>query len=108
MARPGGELAEAERPQLPAQRLLADRQAECVEHPLRQIDEAPAHHPVRRRDRTGLDGPRQRSPLLVAEERQLARCLAIDEPGGASRVEGKDSISHRPPPDAAERRRLAT
>src|ERR1700751_5810100 len=53
MARTRGELAIAQAPQDPAQRLLADRDAEFRIDPLRQIDQPPAHHPVHRRVRAG-------------------------------------------------------
>src|SRR5690349_19752310 len=95
MTWPGRELAEAERPQLAAQRLLTDRQAELVEHPLDQIDQPPAHHSVRRRDRTGLDDPRQGLSLRTGEQRRLARRLAVDETGRSVRVEGENPIAHR-------------
>jgi hypothetical protein len=59
MARAGRYFAKAEGAPRVAQGRLADRDGECVEHPLRQIDEPPAHHAVRRRDRAPLDDPRQ-------------------------------------------------
>jgi hypothetical protein len=40
---------------LPTERLLGDRDAEFLQDPLRQIDQPPAHHTVRRWDRTTLD-----------------------------------------------------
>src|SRR5260370_22282838 len=46
--------AEPHGPQFPAQGLRADRHAKLLEHPLRQIDEPPAHHAMDRRDRTAL------------------------------------------------------
>ena len=46
MARPCGELAIAHGAQLPAQRLLGDRDAELLEDRLCQIDEPPTHHAV--------------------------------------------------------------
>jgi hypothetical protein len=38
MPRPGRQLAQLKGAQFTAQRLLADRNAEFVEHPLRQVD----------------------------------------------------------------------
>jgi hypothetical protein len=45
MARPRGELAVAHGAQLPAERLLGDRDAELLEDPLCQIDQPPMHQP---------------------------------------------------------------
>ena len=50
MARAGRELAIVHGPQLPAQRLLGDGEAELLPEPLDQIDQAPAHHAVDGRD----------------------------------------------------------
>jgi hypothetical protein len=51
VARPGGESAVAHGAQLPAERLLGDRDAEFLEDPLRQIDQPPADHAVLCRNR---------------------------------------------------------
>jgi len=55
VARSGREFAVAHSAQLPAERLLGDRDAEFLEDPLRQIDQPPAHHAMDRRDRAALD-----------------------------------------------------
>src|SRR5258708_26898774 len=39
--------------------LLADRDGECVEHPLRQVDQPPAYHPMRDRKSTRLNSSHQ-------------------------------------------------
>src|SRR6266513_2756985 len=51
MARSGRQLAQAKGAQLTAQRLLADRNTEFLEDPLRQVDQPPTNHAVNRRDR---------------------------------------------------------
>ena len=82
--RPGGELGIAHRPQLPAQRLPADREAEALPDPLHEVDEAPAHHAVEIGLRTRLDRRGERRAMLRLQERRLARRLAVDQPGGPS------------------------
>ena len=72
MARPGRQLAEAHRAQLPAQGLLGDRDGELVPDPLCEIDQPPADHPVSRRDRPALDNPGKRLALGLVELRRLA------------------------------------
>src|ERR1043165_4808657 len=57
MARPGRQFTEPKGTQFTAQGLLAERNCKLVEDPLRQIDQSPAHHPVRRWDRPILDNP---------------------------------------------------
>ena len=52
-------------PQLAAQRLLGDGEAELLPEPLDQIDQAPAHHAVDRRHRPTLDDGHQ--GLALAE-----------------------------------------
>src|SRR5207302_458560 len=44
MPRPGRQLAQLQGAQFTAQRLLADRNAKFVEHPLCEVDQPPAHH----------------------------------------------------------------
>src|SRR5262249_31260112 len=65
--RSGRELAVAHGAQLPAERLLGDRDAEFLEDPLRQIDQPPAHHAMDRRDRAALDHAGDGPPLKVIE-----------------------------------------
>jgi hypothetical protein len=77
MSGTGGELPEAHGPQFPAEGLLADRNAELLEHPLRQINQPPADHAMSRRYRPRFDDPHQSPPLLVAQERRVARRLAV-------------------------------
>jgi hypothetical protein len=107
MARAGGKLAIAHRAQHPAQRLLADRDAEFRRDPLRQIDQPPAHHPVHRRVGTGFDDPLQGRTLLGIQQRRLTRRLAVDQPLRAGRVERQHPVPHRLDPDAADPGRFA-
>src|SRR5262249_12208153 len=53
--------------QLPAERLLGDRDAELLEYPLRQINQPPAHHTVHCRDRATLNHAGDGLPLSVIE-----------------------------------------
>ena len=107
MARPGRQFAKAKGAQFAAQGLLADRNREVVEHPLRQIDEPPAHHPVRRRDRARLDSLRQGLALGGIEQRRLAGRLAVDQPRRARGIERQHPVAHRRQSYAADLGRLA-
>jgi hypothetical protein len=49
MTRPRRQLRVAERPELPAERRLADRDAERLPHPGGEVDQPPPHHAVGRR-----------------------------------------------------------
>src|SRR5215472_14726632 len=55
MARPRRELAEPQGAQLLAHRLFRNREPELLPQPLHQVDDAPPHHPMDRRDRACLD-----------------------------------------------------
>src|SRR5262245_42134286 len=79
MARPGREFAVAHRPELPAERLLNDRDAEFLKYPLRQIDQPPAYHAMDRRDRTTFDHAGKCSAVAVVELGWLPRRLAVQE-----------------------------
>src|SRR6266536_282304 len=93
VARPGRELAITHGPQLPAQGLLGNGDAELLEDPLRQIDQPPSHHPVDSRDRASLDHPLNGSALDVIKLRGLARRLAVQKTVGASRIEAEHPIA---------------
>jgi hypothetical protein len=107
MARPGGEPSEAHPAQLAAQGLLGDGDLELVPHPLRQIDQPPAHHPVHRRDRSALDDPRQRLALRLIQLRRLPRRLAVDQPVRSLGVEPQHPVANRLQPDIPDPRRGA-
>jgi hypothetical protein len=87
MAGSGGELAVAHLAQLAAQRLDGDREPELLKHPLRQINQPPAHDAMDRRRRPFFDYFHQRRAMRVIELGRLAGSLAIDEAVGAMRVE---------------------
>ena len=107
MARSGRQFAEAESPQFAAQGLFADRNGELIKDPLRQIDQPPAHHAVRRRDRSRLDDLRQSAALGGIEQRCLARRLAVDQPRRTLGIERQDPVAYRLHADAADRGRRA-
>ena len=106
MARPGRQLAQLQGAQFAAQRLLADRNAEFVEHPLRQVDQPPAHDAVNRRDRAALDDLQQRLPVRLpvrlAEQRGVAGRLAVHQPRRSLGVEGQHPVPHRLQPNPAD------
>ena len=102
MSGTGGELPEAHGPKFPAEGLLADRNAELVEHPLRQINQPPADHAMSRRYRARFNDPHQSPPLLVAQERRVARRLAVHEAGRPLRVEGQYPVPDRLQPDTTD------
>jgi hypothetical protein len=69
----GPELTEAHRPQLPAQSLLGNPDAVLLPHPLRQVDQPPAHDPMDRRDWTALDDAGEFPALDTVELGEGAR-----------------------------------
>src|SRR3546814_10534542 len=73
MTGPRRQLAIAEPAQLTAQGLRADRDRELVPDPLRQIEQPPAHHAMRRRDRSVLDDLRQCPAVLLVKQWRRAR-----------------------------------
>src|SRR5262245_17908430 len=79
VARPGREFAVAHGPELPAECLLGDRDAEFLKYPLCQIDQPPAHHAVDRRDRTTFDHAGKCSAVAVVELGWLPRRLAVQQ-----------------------------
>src|SRR5882672_11094102 len=85
-------LAIAHGPQLPAQGLLGDGDAELLEDPLPQIDQPPAHHAVDRRDRSALDHPRDSLALGIIELRGLARRFAVKQPVRTACIEPQHPI----------------
>jgi hypothetical protein len=94
MARAGRELAIAHGPQLAAQGLLGDGEAELLPDPCDQIDQAPAHHAVDRRNGTLIDDGLQGLSVLLGEPRRgswrPARQKALRSPG----VEAQHPIAH--------------
>ena len=104
VARAGRDLPVAERPQLAAHRGLAERDAELLPYPLREIGQTPAHHLVDRRDRAALDDGGQRLTLGIVKLGRVARRLAVDQPGRPPGVEAQ----HPPLAFASKRCRAAS
>src|SRR5215207_8045317 len=69
VARAGRELAIAQGPQLARQRLLGDRDAKLLPDPLDQVDQAPAHDTVNRRDWTIIKPCHESRSVCVAQLR---------------------------------------
>ena len=93
MARARGKLAIAHLAQLAAHGRLGDTDAERLEQPLAEVDDAPAHDAVDRRRRALLDDVDQSGALLIVEERRLHRRLAVHETFGPQRVEAQDPVA---------------
>ena len=108
MARASRKLAISHLAQHAAQRLLGDGDTKLFENPLAKIDDPPAHDPMNRRDRSVLQDRRQRRAMLVIQPRRLPFSPAIDQPGGAMRVEPEHSVADNLQPHAADLRRLST
>ena len=102
VARSGREFAVAHGAQLPAERLLGDRDAEFLEDPLRQIDQPPAHHAMDRRDRAALDHAGDGPPLKVIELARLTRRLAVQESVRPASVDAQHPVPDDLKPDAAD------
>ena len=107
MTRAGRELAIAQSPQLAAQGLLGDRDPELVEHPLHEIDQAPAHDPVNRRDRAVVDHALEFLALDPIQERTRARSPAGHQPLWPAGVEAHNPVPHDLQGHSADPRRLA-
>jgi hypothetical protein len=102
MLRPRRQPAKAQRPQLAAYRVLADRQTELLLEPQGEVLPAPAHDAVDRRDRSVLDNRRQRPAMRVGEPGRGARRLAVDQTFGAARIEPQYPVAHCLQTDAAD------
>jgi hypothetical protein len=94
MARTGRELAIVHGPQLAAQRLLGDGEAELLPEPLDQIDQAPAHHAVDGRNGTLIDDGLQSLSLLIVEPRRGPWRSAGQEALRSPSVEAQHPIPH--------------
>jgi hypothetical protein len=106
VTRPGREFAVAHGAQLPAERLLSDRDAKLLEDPLCEINQPPAHHAVNRRDRAALDHPRDRLTLDVTEFGRLPWRLAVQKADRPPRVESQHPVPDDLKPNTANLRRL--
>jgi len=106
--RPGRELAVTHRAQLPAQRLLRDRDAELLPQPLAEIDQPPAHHAVAGRDRARLDRRGECGAVSVGQPRRRARRLAVDQAFRPRGVEPHHPVTDDLQRHRADPRRLGT
>ena len=80
VAWPRREFSIAQRAQFAAQDLFGDRDAILIEHPLREIDQPPAHDAMDRRGRIGLDHGDERTPLVVIELGRMPGRLTASSP----------------------------
>src|SRR4051812_39880980 len=94
MTRTGRELAIVHGPQLPAQGLLGDGEAELLPEPRDQVDQAPAHHAVDGRNGPLLDDGLQGLSVLIGEPRRGPRGPAGPEALRSPRVEAQHPIAH--------------
>src|SRR6476619_1443528 len=106
MARPARTLSIVHRPQLAAQRLLGDRDAELLPQPSHQIDQTPAHHAVDSRDRASLELRLECGSMRVVEPGGLTGRLAVDQPVGTTLVEFHHPVPHDLQPNPADPGRL--
>ena len=89
VARPGREFAVAHGAQLPAERLLGNRDAEFLEDRLRQIDQPPADHAVHCRNWATLDDADDGLALDVVELDGWPGDLPFRRPSGPRSLTGK-------------------
>ena len=106
VARAGRELAVAQSPQLAAQRLWRDGDAELVPDPLDEVDETPAHHPVHGRDRPLIENALQRSALGVVQPRHGSGRAAGEEPLRPLGIEAQHPVAHGLQADGTDTGRL--
>src|SRR5258707_13575626 len=90
----GRQFAQTHGAQLPAHRLLGDREPERLPSPLDQIGDAPANDAMDRRVRSALDDLEQGRALPCVEKRWLARRLASRKALRAMSIEPHDPIAH--------------
>ncbi len=74
--------------------LMIDHARALGDDPL-QIHPSPAHHPICRTIRTGLDASRQVGQLLRGEARWVALGPVVLQPVGTELVEAVDPVPHR-------------
>src|SRR4051794_39141801 len=107
MARTGRELAIVHGPQLAAQGLLGDGDPELLPDPGDEVDQAPAHHAVNRRDRARIDPGHQGRAMRIGELGGLAGRLAVDQALGPLGVELHHPVPHDLHRDPANPSRLS-
>ena len=106
VARPGGDVSEAELHEQTAHGRLVHGDAELLPHTLHQVFPPPPHHAVHRRDRSRLDDLSQGRLLARIELWRLAGRLAIDQARSSFRVETQNPVPHRLKPDTTDLCRL--
>jgi hypothetical protein len=97
-----------QRAQFATQDLFGDREAVVIEHPLREVDQSPAHDPMDRRDRAGLDHRDERTPLVVIELRGMPGRLAVDEAIRSPQIRPEHPIADGLEPDPSKPSRVRT
>ena len=107
VARPGRELAVAQSPQLAAQGLNADPDAELLPDPLHQVQQTPTDNAMSRRDRAALDHLNQPLALALVQLGRPARTLRIDQTLRAALVEAKYPVANRLQANAPKPSRVA-
>ena len=70
--------------------------------PLHQVDQAPAHHPMDRRDRAVFDHLEQMPTMLIAQDRGLARRFAVQKAVGTLGIEAQDPVAQGLQPHATD------
>src|SRR4029079_10852002 len=101
VTRAARESAVAHSAQLPAERLLGDRDAELLEDPLCKIDQPPTHHAMDCRNRTTLDHTGNGLALNIVEPGRLARRLTVQQTVRPMRVEAQHPVPDNLEPDPA-------
>lgn len=94
VARSRGEVLVAQLLQLAADGGLIERDREFVRELLDKINQAPAHDPMDRWDRSAFDHIYQRLALRTVKPGTGARRLAVQQAIGATRIEPEDPVSH--------------
>ena len=97
----GRQLPITHRMQISAERLLADRGAIRLHHPLHKIAQPPANHAMNRRDRAFLNQLRQFSALRLIKPGCLTRSLGVHQAVRASTIEPQNPVPERLQTDPA-------
>lgn len=88
------ELAVAHRVQFAPECVARDGKLKLIPDPLRQIGKSPAHHAVRRRDRSRLDRRNEPVAPLIVQDKGPSRRLARDQAIRTALVEPNDPVAH--------------
>ena len=107
VARARRDLDETQRLQHPAHGAYVQRDLELFPELLRKVLQAPAHHPMDRRDRPALDQRRERPALGLVQFGRGAGRFAVDQTSRPFGVETQSPIANDLKANPAKRRRLA-